>query len=68
MTKVLEFPKPPKSWKVGIKTFDDKEWVYNSMRFPSKQSAEQYSDDLKARWTAIDVTRIEPTDEEPNQP
>lgn len=67
MIKILEFPKPPKSWKVGIRTFDDRDWVYNSMRFSTKEAAEKYASDLKRRWTAIDVVNIEPSEDEPNQ-
>ena len=57
----------PKSWKAGVKTSGDTDWVYNSLRFKTKEEAETYVSDLSARWTAVQQTHVEPSDEEPNR-
>lgn len=57
-----------RSFKVGIKTKSDKDWVYNSLRFPTKQDAFNYAENLVGRWSEVLAYIIVPTDDEPNQP
>ncbi len=57
----------PKSWKAGVKTSGDTDWVYNSLRFKTKEEAKTYVSDLSARWTAVRETHVEGSDEEPNR-
>jgi hypothetical protein len=56
-----------KSWKAGVKTPGDHEWVYNALRFKTKEEAEAYVLDLSMRWTAVQEVHVEPSDEEPNR-
>ncbi len=46
------------SWKVGVKTAGDKDWVYNGLSFGTKQEAEDYAEDLFMRWTAVNETNV----------
>ena len=41
------------SYKLGVKTQGDKDWVYNGLRFSSKEEAGFYGDDLAGRWFAV---------------
>lgn len=41
------------SYKVGVKTTSDAEWVFNALRFPTKQAAAAYGRDLANRWTSV---------------
>jgi hypothetical protein len=56
-----------KSWKAGVKTPGDHDWVYNSLRFKTKEDAEAYVSDLATRWTAVQETVVTESDEEPNR-
>jgi hypothetical protein len=56
-----------KSWKAGVKTSGDRDWVYNGLRFKTKEEAEAYVSDLSMRWTAVQETHVEQSDEEPNR-
>lgn len=53
------------SWKSAVKV-DVNEWVYNGLRFATKEEAEGYVADLKMRWTMVDDTRVEESDEPVN--
>jgi hypothetical protein len=41
------------SFKLGVKTSGDKDWVYNGLRFSSKEEADDYGTDLMRRWFAV---------------
>jgi PRTRC genetic system protein C len=41
------------SWKAQIKTAEDKDWVDNLIRLPTKAEADMYAFDLAMRWTAV---------------
>lgn len=41
------------SFKVGVKTAGDKDWVYNGLRFGTKEETEAYGRDLFHRWLLI---------------
>jgi hypothetical protein len=43
----------PNSWKVGVKTKSDPDWIYNALRFATKEAAEKYGADLAMRWIAV---------------
>lgn len=55
-----------KSYKVGIKTKQDRSWVYNQLRFSTKTEAEAYASDLFMRWTAVTKYIVEPSEDEVN--
>lgn len=42
-----------RSFKVGVKTRGDTEWVYNGLRFAGHREADAYAKDLLMRWTAV---------------
>ncbi len=52
------------SYKAGIKTSEDPDWVYNGMRFPTREKAEAYARDLEMRWFAVTETRVEESADE----
>jgi hypothetical protein len=56
----------PKSYKVGVKTPGDRDWVTNAMRFHTVVEAERYGADLFARWTAVKEYTVLPSDDAPN--
>lgn len=41
------------SWHAAVKTAGDEDWVYNGMRFATKEEADAYAKDLAWRWTAV---------------
>jgi len=41
------------SYKVGVKTQGDSTWVWNQMRFETKEEAETYAKKLMSRWMAV---------------
>lgn len=57
----------PRSWRVGVKTPGDRDWVYNGLRFGTRDAAEKYGADLFMRWTAVDKWEVHPSDDEPNR-
>lgn len=57
-----------RSYKVGVKTKEDPDWVYNSLRFITKDDAFEYAERLVGRWTAVIAYVITPSDEAANQP
>ena len=61
-------PVAPRSWKVGVKTAGDSDWVYNALRFPTKEQADAYGRELWSRWTAVTEWESHPSDDEPTQP
>lgn len=52
-----------KKYRVGIKTADDKDWVYNGLRFETREAAEQYGQDLWSRWTAVTEWEVHEVEE-----
>ena len=52
------------SFKAGIKTSKDSEFVYNGLRFGSKEKAETYLRELSSRWFAIRETTITESEDE----
>lgn len=56
-----------KSFKIGVKTPGDTDWVYNGLRFPTREAAEEYGANLAFRWTAVIAWEVHESDEPPNQ-
>ena len=56
----------PRSFKVGVKTVRDTEWIYNALRFYTHDQAEAYADNLYSRWTAVTEYIIEESTDAPN--
>lgn len=54
------------SYKVGVKTKDDADWVFNALRFQRRRDAEEYASDLFRRWTAVRQVLVEETTDTPN--
>lgn len=46
------------SFKVGIKTNGDTGWVYNSLRFETKEEAENYQFNLITSWLAVECSEV----------
>ena len=42
-----------RSFKVGVLTPGDRDWVYNGLRFATRAAADAYGRDLYSRWTAV---------------
>jgi hypothetical protein len=57
---------PVRSFKVGVLTPGDKDWVSNGMRYRLPNVAEAAADSLAARWTAVRATIVLPTGDAPN--
>jgi hypothetical protein len=55
------------SYKVGVKTPGDRDWVYNALRFPTVDTAEEYGKDLAWRWTAVQSYEVHPSEDAPNR-
>lgn len=55
-----------KSYKVGVKTAGDRDWVYNGLRFATREAAAAYASDLSSRWTAVRETTITKSEDAPN--
>jgi len=55
------------SYKVAVKTAGDVNWVSNGLRFPTKEKALEYGQDLFMRWTAVQEWEVQESDEEPNR-
>tara|TARA_Y100000310_G_C20622966_1_gene784328 strand:+ start:316 stop:522 length:207 start_codon:yes stop_codon:yes gene_type:complete len=53
------------SFIAQVKTPGDTDWVGNGLRFGTKGQAESYIKDLAWRWTAVQETRVAPSDDEP---
>lgn len=49
------------SFKAGVKTAGDRDWVFNGMRFATFDQAAQYVSDLAGRWTAVRDTTVLPS-------
>lgn len=54
------------SFKVGIKTREDRDWVFNALRFSRESDAKAYAANLSLRWTAVTEVIVEPSLDEPN--
>jgi hypothetical protein len=59
--------KSPRSYKVGVKTSGDQDWVANGLRFKTHEEAKAYGHDLFMRWTAVNDWTVLESDEEPNR-
>ncbi len=59
--------KPPLSYKVGVKTSGDREFVFNGLRFATREEAESYGKNLFLRWTAVTEWEVHEATEEPNK-
>lgn len=55
------------SFKVGVKGPTDTTWVYNSLRFATREEAARYGLDLMMRWTLVREYEVHESDEEPNR-
>lgn len=55
------------SFKVGVKTNGDREWVSNGLRFATEQEAKDYGHDLFLRWTAVNEWTVLPSEDAPNR-
>jgi hypothetical protein len=55
------------SYKVGVKTQGDKDWVSNGLRFKTEEDAKAYGQDLFCRWTAVNEWKVLESEEEPNR-
>jgi hypothetical protein len=51
------------SYKVGVKTAGDTDWVTNGLRFATEEQAKNYGADLAWRWTAVNDWTVLPSDE-----
>lgn len=56
-----------KSFKVGCKTRGDVNWAYNSLRFVTREQAQDYGADLYSRWTALESYEVHDSDDVPNR-
>lgn len=41
------------SYKVGVMTAGDNDWVFNALRFATEKAAREYGSRLASRWTAV---------------
>lgn len=55
-----------KSYKVGVKTYGEPDWVYNQLRFATFEEAKAWGDDLFARWTLAEKTEVHESDDPVN--
>lgn len=46
------------SWKSGVKTSGDTDFVFNALRFKTKGEAERYVHDLMWKWFAVTETTV----------
>lgn len=56
-----------KSYKVGVKTAGDTEWVYNGLRFRTAGEADRYGWNLASRWTAVREWTVTESEDEPTE-
>lgn len=54
------------SFKVGVKTAGDKNWVYNAIRLGTKEEAEAYAFDLMMRWLGVIDYEVQKSDDPVN--
>ena len=57
----------PASYKVGVKTRGDVDWVYNQVRWPTYEAAKAAGQDLAWRWMAVEKWEVHPSDDLPNR-
>jgi hypothetical protein len=60
-------PAAPHSYKVGVKTSGDRDWVYNGLRFATEKAALDYGRDLSWRWTAVTEYEVHPSEDAPTE-
>lgn len=56
----------PSSFKVGVTVQNTISLIFNNLRFESREEAEHYAIDLKARWTAVIETEVTHSFDRPN--
>ena len=54
------------SYKLGVKTPGDVEFISNALCFETEKEAEDYGRDLFSRWTAVKETKVSLSDEPVN--
>jgi len=54
------------SWKAEVVADNSGRWIGNHMCFATKEEAEAYLRDLKARWKAVRNTRVVESDQRVN--
>ncbi len=54
------------SYKVGVKTSGDRDWVYNQLRFATGTEASDYAHDLFSRWTLVNEMTVDESDDPVN--
>lgn len=52
---------PIVSWKAGVLTQGDEDWVYNGLRFATSEEAEGYIRALAWKWMGVKATHVEPS-------
>jgi hypothetical protein len=57
-----------KSFKVGVKTNGDCDWVSNMRRYATREEAQAAAESLFMRWTAVKEFTVLESDDEPNVP
>ena len=62
---IADAPEPakPVSFKVGVKTSGDKDWVCNALRFATEHEANEYGKDLDFRWMVRKELKTLPSDD-----
>ena len=55
----------PRSFKVGVKTAGDRDWVSNALRFATQEAAEAWGAGLARRWVLVEQWTVLPSDDEP---
>jgi hypothetical protein len=54
------------SYKLGVKTPGDTEFVSNALCFETEREAEEYGIDLFSRWMVVKETQVIPSNEPVN--
>jgi hypothetical protein len=54
------------SFKGGVKTPGDHNFCFNALRFSTHDEARDYVLDLEGRWTAVEATTVEISDDPVN--
>jgi hypothetical protein len=55
------------SYKVAVIIRPDKNWIYNALRFATREEAQEYIDTRVVLIPGIEDSIIEPSDDPPNQ-
>jgi hypothetical protein len=54
------------SWKPEVQVVGDEKWYDNSLRFETKEEAEEYANGLFQRWTQAKAHRVSESDDPVN--